>query len=551
MAKLVIQVGPDGEVGQEFQLTGACTVIGRQPDVGVCLPPKAVSRQHAQILYHDGNYQVEDLDSANGTFLNGNRLVARHPTPLNGRDHLQIGPYDLTLVLESTPRTSGDSWVIKDEISLVTDRESVYARAPAQTLQVILEISQHLARTLDLDELLAKLFEQLMKLFPQADRCLLLLSRGDHLIVRGQHCRHREEPSAHPFSRTIVHRALREGVGLLSEDAQADLRFDSSATITSLNLRALMCVPLICPDGRRLGAIQVDRFRPGMPFRSEDLQLLTTICLQMAVVLDNAELHAELLREERLRQELALARDIQEGFLPTDFSHLKGGFELFACVHPARVVSGDLYDFCQLPDGRLSFFVGDVSGKGMPAALFMVAVRTLSRHLAASGGSPSQTLLRLNEGLSQANPSGLFVTLAHGIFEPATGDIVFASGGHHLPLIRHGDGRVEELSYRVGRLLGIEGLELRLTDTKFHLDPGETLVFYTDGVTEARPYGSKEMFGLERLRGVVAQMDGGLPLTACANLIRQAVHDFTGQDDLQDDVTVFLLRRNAGVASLP
>src|SRR5262249_7715054 len=154
----------------------------------------------------------------------------------------------------------------------------------------------------------------------------------------------------------------------------------------------------------------------------------------------------------------------------------------------------------------------DVSGKGMPAALFMMAVRTLSRHLAQAGASPSQTLHSLNEGLAQANPSGLFVTLAHGIYDPASGDIVFASGGHHLPLIRRSDGRVEELSYRIGRLLGIEGLDLRLSDTQFQLATGETLVFYTDGVTEARRAESKEMYGLERLRGVVAKFDTTLPL---------------------------------------
>src|SRR5262249_39357285 len=133
------------------------------------------------------------------------------------------------------------------------------------------------------------------------------------------------------------------------------------------------------------------------------------------------------------------------------------------------------------------------------------------------GGSPAQTLRQLNAGLTQANPSGLFVTLAHGIFDPESGDIVFASGGHHLPLIRHADGRVEELSYRIGRLLGIEGLELKLTDTHFNLAPGETLVFYTDGVTEARAGEPKELFGLERLRDVVAKFQNDWPLPRCAD----------------------------------
>jgi serine phosphatase RsbU (regulator of sigma subunit) len=548
MAKLVIKKGPDPEVGRQFPVSDGVALVGRQPDAAVYLAPKAVSRQHAQITFREGKYFVEDLDSANGTFVNGNRLAPRAPVPLTDADLLQIGPYELVLLDEPTTHRD-ESWVIRDQISLVGLGESVFGQGAAQKLQVVLEIAQHLARTLDLDTLLEKLFGQLMRLFPQADRCLVLLYQGEHLAVRGQHCRHDEDPSRHPYSRTVVQRALDEGVGILSEDAQADKRFDASATITGLNLRSLMCVPLICADGRRLGAIQIDRFRAGQPFRSEDLQLLTTISLQMAVVLDNANLHAELLREERLRQELLLAREIQQGFMPSDFENFTNGFELFACVHPARQVSGDLYDFLRLPDGRLAFFVGDVSGKGMPAALFMVAVRTLGRHLTGVGGSPSQTLSTLNDGLTQANPSGLFVTLAHGIFDPKTGDIVFASGGHLLPLIRRADGRVEELAYRIGRLLGYEGLDLRLHDTRFNLAPGETLVFYTDGVTEARRPESKEMFGLERLRAVIAQFEATLSMPRCAELVRNAVHDFTARDDLQDDVTLFLLRRKQAATS--
>src|SRR5206468_8827657 len=136
-------------------------------------------------------------------------------------------------------------------------------------------------------------------------------------------------------------------------------------------------------------------------------------------------------------QELAMAREIQQGFLPTDFAVFPDqSFELFARIHPAREVSGDLYDFFPLSDGRLAFFIGDVSGKGMPAALFMVAVRTLCRHLAHEVASPAQLLERLNTGLSADNPSCMFVTLAHGRYDPATGEVVLASAGHHPPLLR-------------------------------------------------------------------------------------------------------------------
>src|SRR5262249_52416978 len=152
----------------------------------------------------------------------------------------------------------------------------------------------------------------------------------------GQRSRRPEDASTYPYSRTIVKKALDDGVGILSEDARADQRFLSSQTLTNLDLHSLLCVPLLGQEGQRLGVIQVDRFRRGLPFRVEDLHLLTAISLQVAVVLELAALHTEKLREERLRQELAFAREIQQGFLPSELEGLPGGdFEILGRVFPA------------------------------------------------------------------------------------------------------------------------------------------------------------------------------------------------------------------------
>src|SRR5262249_28805841 len=161
--------------------------------------------------------------------------------------------------------------------------------------------------------------------------------------------------------------------------------------------------------------------------------------------------HAERLREERLRQELMLAREIQQAFLPADFDlHDGGKAELFARVHPAREVSGDLYDFFRLPDGRLAFFLGDVSGKGMPAALFMIAVRALTRHLARAAAGPAQLLCRLNDALKVDNPTHLFVTLVAGYYDERDGSVLLASGGHPAPLLRRADGPIEPVALANG-----------------------------------------------------------------------------------------------------
>ena len=543
MAILVTLRGP--EMGRHFPLQPERTTLGRQVDCHVCLAGKQVSRQHAQIVVDGNQHFIEDLGSSNGTFLNGRRLPPRNRVALTDRDTVQIGPY--LLAIRETPNGGAEPpLVVREAISAVTLHQGLFLHDPAAKLQLVLEIAQHLARTLDLEALLEKLLEQLMRLFPQADRALVILCDADKLVIRAQRGRAGREVGNMPFSRTVVRRALEEGVGLLSDDVRTDHRFQASMTITSLDMHSVLCVPLINTDGKRLGAIQLDRFCQGVGFRSEDLHLLTAVALQVTVVLENVEMHAERLREERLRQELAMAQDIQQGYLPEELEDFPTtGFEIFGRVFPARQVAGDLYDYFGVTAGRLAFFIGDVSGKGMPAALFMVAVRTLCRHLAHEVGSPAQLLARLNAGLAADNPACMFVTLAHGRYDPASGDVVLSSAGHPPPLLRRADGRVETVPLRPGRLLGYDDPNVTFADLRLTLAPGEMLLFFTDGLIEARAGESKALFGSQRLAELVRTFSDGLPLAECGETIRAAIEGFTGSSELQDDLTLLLLRRSA------
>ncbi|MGH7222925.1 MAG: PP2C family protein-serine/threonine phosphatase, partial [Gemmataceae bacterium] len=442
--------------------------------------------------------------------------------------------------------------IIRAQVSAAPSNHTLYNQNPAHKLQVVLEIAQHLGRTLEMEPLLGRLLEHLLRLFPQADRGMVLLREGEQLKVRAQHSRHASEGQGdYPYSRTIVRRALEEGVGLLSEDVSGDAKLVLSATLISLNLRSFLCVPLLGWEDRRLGVIQLDCLRAGHVFDANDLELLTAIAIQVATVLENAALHAERLREERLRQELRLARDIQQSYLPADFALFDDGDpELFARVHPAREVSGDLYDFFRLPDDRLAFFLGDVSGKGMPAALFMIAVRTLIRHLAPSASTPAELLRRLNRALFDDNPTALFVTLLHGIYDRRDGSVVLASGGHPPPLLRRRDGRVEEVAMPPVLMLGTVA-ESKVRDTPLSLERGETLILYSDGFTEAFTPDGKEMFGRERLRDVLGGPRTSLSLEACADEASAAVQRFSDRAELQDDQTLLLLRRQLSSPARP
>ncbi|MBI3412025.1 MAG: SpoIIE family protein phosphatase [Planctomycetes bacterium] len=542
MAILITLQGPD--VGRKFPLTGDCTVLGRQYDATICLTGKAISRQHAQILLRDSQFLLEDLDSSNGTFLNGIRLKPRAPVPISDHDSLQIGSYVFALrQTPDTPASVEPTMVVREKVSASSFRQAL-AQDPALKLQVVVEIAQNLGRTLELDPVLDKLLEQLLRLFPLADRALVILYEGDKLVVRAQKCRGMMDETAIPFSRTIVRRALDEGAGLLSDDVQTDQRFQSSDTLSGLDLHSLLCVPLITPEGRKLGVVQIDCFRRGLGFRSEDLHLLAAICLQVTVVLENVEMHAQSLREERLHQELALAREIQQSYLPQGLEGiLATDFEIFGRVFPARQVAGDLYDYFPTRDGRLAFFIGDVSGKGMPAALFMVAVRTLLRHLGKEPGSPAQMLTKLNAALADDNPACLFVTLAHGLYEPRTGEVTLASAGHPPPLLRRAGGRVEAVNLKSGRLLGYTEGELAFPELRLKLDPGDLLVFVTDGILEARGPVDKSLYGRERLFDLAADFDGKRKLSEFAEKAKIAVELYAGTKELQDDVTLLMLRR--------
>jgi len=174
--------------------------------------------------------------------------------------------------------------------------------------------------------------------------------------------------------------------------------------------------------------------------------------------------------------------------------------------------------------------------------MFVGAVCTLARHLATAGGSPADTLSRLNDALA-AHKSSLFVTLAHAIYDPRTGAVVLASGGHPPPLLRWADGRIQEVSVPPGRALGMAAGPLKLTESHVDLAPGATLVYYTDGFTEAMAPDGRTMFGRERLAAALGAAAPRLSVEEWAECLRAAVRQFTGSAELQDDQTLLLLRR--------
>jgi sigma-B regulation protein RsbU (phosphoserine phosphatase) len=249
--------------------------------------------------------------------------------------------------------------------------------------------------------------------------------------------------------------------------------------------------------------------------------------------------------KEQIASELRVAREIQMGMLPHDFTAVEQAYQVSfgAVLEPAREVGGDLYGVCAAGPERLVVFLGDVSGKGIPASMFMVRAVSLARLLARGIAEPERILARLNDELAAENPSGMFVTFLCGIFEPGSGRLVLANGGHCRPVLLPVGEAPRWAVKNLGTALGFEpGLEFERTELT--LREGDALIFYTDGVSEAfNP--QDECYGSDRLLADARVFAGESPAAMTAGLL-QKVRAFAGAAPQSDDIAILALRVGGG-----
>ena len=247
--------------------------------------------------------------------------------------------------------------------------------------------------------------------------------------------------------------------------------------------------------------------------------------------------------EERIDAELAFAKAIQHSALPSVFPPYpnRGEFEIHASMYTAKEVGGDFYDFYFIDDDNLAFLIADVSGKGIPAAMFMMTSKTIIKSLAESGMSVEAVFTQANEKLCEGNDAGMFVTAWLGILNVKTGKVLFANAGHNPPLVKHADGTYEYLKSRAGFVLaGMEGVRYRKNELQ--LQPGDAIYLYTDGVTEATNI-NNELYGEERLHLILEKNKDADTRSIC-DLIKEDVDKFVGEAPQFDDITMLALKYN-------
>ena len=546
----------DARRNREFPLHGRLTTIGRDPGCDIVSDSPMISARHVVILHTQGHYSVEDLDSMNGTFINGRKLIGRRQLVSGDRIDLvglslvfqdceaAAAPIAAAGTIHGAPGLSDGGTIclsdllaaqpVPERSSLEIDGDLRLSVKPEAKLRAVLEIARSLSNSLDLKIVLPQILESLFGIFPQAD-CGVILLRNPQtgemkpaaLKYRGQ-----QTSSELPISRGIIQQVLVSGRAILSHDAGSDARFDVTASIRHLDIRSMMCVPINREGGTCMGVIQLHSCDRASQFSEEDLALLVCTSLLAGRAVNVARLHEE-------RRELEAATQIQRSLLPAERPSYKG-LQFFDYYAPAQHVSGDYFDYIPLPGNRIALTIGDVAGKGMAAALLMAHLASATRVCLSDTLLIADAVRRLNALLMRSDFDDRFITFAVAVLDTEQFVLTVVNAGHPPPLLRRAaDGLVEQLAAEVAGLpLGIRDRPYQQIETVLH--PGDTLLLYTDGVSEMRNPDGK-LYGIDRLYSTLQAAPADAE--AMGNALLDDLRLFAQTRMAGDDLTLLCLGR--------
>ncbi|HZW29263.1 MAG TPA: SpoIIE family protein phosphatase [Isosphaeraceae bacterium] len=533
--------------GRLFTLDREVTVIGRNPECDLVLQPKSVSRKHAAIQRRNGGFLLKDIGSTRGTFVNGQRVT--QPVVLQDGHTIQIGEVLLSFSSRVVQISDGD-----DEQSTVYAAIDVVGSSgshlplvrPEAKLRALQMISQELGGSLVLNELLERIFNSLFEIFPRAERGFVLVKEPGSEDLVPEVIRSRSGPLGElSISKTVLNRVLEQGQAILSKDLPKE--FPDSESVSDSRIRSLMCAPLLDQERKPVGIIQIDTRDGRGRFEQDDLDLLVAVASQIGIAVQNARLHHALLRQREMEQELQFARQVMQTLLPVRPASVPG-YEFWACYEPARHVGGDYYGFIpigpaaadrDLPARRWAIAVGDVVGKGMPAALLTAKLSAEVRLFLQGDPDPAKVVGQLNDQFDARGLLDLYITFLLVVLDVQTHRLSVVNAGHPYPLIRRRDGRIEEIGESVSGLpLAImSGHQYETAETT--LEPGETMILFSDGVTDAMN-AANQRFGEARLRQALGSAPGA---TAAGEAIIKAVQRHVAEQPQFDDITLVCLGR--------
>ncbi len=419
-------------------------------------------------------------------------------------------------------------------------------REEAWYLNVLLQVSQNLAATTDLEDALETVV-RITPLLVGVARCAILLyqpAERTFVAAKAYGLSPEQQQAFHRLvirsdnDRALAQLRLENGPIVIQDPETSPLL--SSELRESFDIHALLIAPLIT-RGEIVGAMLVDQGPRPRPFTQHEIDVVMGIANQAAVAIEGARLQNEAEGKKRYEYELGLARQIQQSFLP-DACPVIPGYEICSMWQTAREVGGDFYDFVPLSGGRWAAVIADVSDKGIAAALFMALSRTIIRTMAIGKQNSNEALDRANDIILADARSEMFVTVFFGVLDPPTGHLAYSNAGHNPPLLYRSDTKQVTTVKGHGLALGVLA-NISLEEYTLDLQPGDLILLYTDGVTEA-VNAQEEEFGADRLASIVAAC-GHLGATQVVDEISKAVTEYVGNQPPFDDQTMVAITRVA------
>ena len=532
MANARLEVN-DGLGQRIVPITKAQLMIGRRTESDLRLVGSDVSREHAEIVEIDGEWLLRDKGSRYGTFVNG-ESVTEHKLPHG--DKVQFG------------RASGaDVVFLTGDAPAHTDRSHASAVNDLRQLAALLEGLRALGSGRVLDEVLALVLDAAIDVAGAERGFIMLAATGQPLELKLARAKGRITLPATGFntSRKIPEEVFATGeLKIVADLLDGDLANVHMGTV-ALGIRHVACIPLrmvryldradMASETRNIGVLYLDSREKGSLLAPHTRTALDTLATEAGVAIENARLYRETLDKARLEHELKLAAEIQRALLP-EGTHNGVFFESAGTSLQARSIGGDFFDLIDTPDGMFGFLCGDVAGKGPAAALLTAKIMGIFSAFASIGDDPAQTVDHINKVLTRRQIDARYATLMYGQLAP-TGKLVFCNAGHNPPLIYGVDGlrRIEVGGMPVG-LFEMAPYSADSVDLK----PGDTMVLYSDGVTEAHNVNGDE-FGEERMVEVLERHHQE-PATVVLEKLVDAVTTFAHGAEQYDDVTALIVK---------
>jgi sigma-B regulation protein RsbU (phosphoserine phosphatase) len=537
-------------------LSKSVFTVGRKAENDLQLLSDTVSRQHAEIVYENGTYYLVDVGSKRGTYVNDQRIER---CALHHQDRLRIGGDDEQQIIFLDDSVENASAIFNSSPNLTLsspskDRSPITsANEELQKLARFVEVNQAFKFSMTPDDVLCLIVDAAIEI-TQAERgFLMLLNPEGNLEFKVARDRNRNWILGNEFemSRSVVEESFKQNRSVIINDSKVTMAGLPRDSVRNLDLRSIACIPL-----RRfqmtenmdattilkrdvIGVLYVDSTVSGGMLTQTSLKLLESLAFEATKSLESVRLMHEEAEKKNLELELGMAREVQIALSPSAIKATEH-FEVAASSVPSRYVGGDFYDLIPMKDGRFVFALGDVSGKGVAAALLAAMAQGALQVQFASNHSLTEVITSVNKVLAQRSESNRFITLFCAVLD-REGHLTYVNAGHNLPILARLNSETETLTTRSVLLGAFDFVEYKPRQTR--LNSGDVVVMYTDGVTEA-VNNDNEMFGEDRLEELIKRN-----VSLSAEQIKQRILDevlsFTRGLPQGDDITLIVLKMKA------